>query len=91
VSSTPVRTHQPHPQMARTTSFQAGHPGGPGRPRGSRNRMGLDIRQVIVDAAIETGFIKVDDKPYGSGEEGCKGYLKWAALNESPHASGRGD
>jgi len=32
-----------------------------------------------------TDFIKLgeDGKPIGSGVEGCKGYLKWAALHQS--------
>jgi hypothetical protein len=31
-----------------------------------------------------TGFIKKDEKgePIGTGEDGCKGYLKWLALHE---------
>jgi len=31
-----------------------------------------------MDAAVETGFVKiVDGEPVGDGEGGCKGYLKW--------------
>jgi hypothetical protein len=38
-----------------------------------------------MDAAVETGFVKKDEKGnvIGSGIEGCKGYLKWAALYQS--------
>jgi hypothetical protein len=34
------------------------------------------------DAATETGFIKKDEKGerIGTGEEGCKGYLKWLRI-----------
>jgi len=37
-----------------------------------------------MDAAVETGFVKLDEqgKPIGSGIEGYKGYLKWAALHQ---------
>jgi hypothetical protein len=37
-----------------------------------------------MDAATETGFIRLDKKgkPIGTGEEGCKGYLKWLCLHE---------
>jgi hypothetical protein len=37
-----------------------------------------------MDTATETGFIKKDEKGerIGTGEEGCKGYLKWLCLHE---------
>jgi len=65
------------------TRFKPGHAkSGPGRPKGSRDR--ADLSQLIMDAAVETGFVQLDEqgKPIGSGKEGCKGYLKWAAVNE---------
>ena len=64
--------------------FQKGWRGGPGRPKGVPDRSRADLSQLIMDAATETGFIKLDEngKRVGSGEDGCKGYLKWLALHE---------
>jgi hypothetical protein len=64
--------------------FQPGWRGGPGRPKGSTARPRADLSQLIMDAATETGFIKLDEhgKRIGTGEDGCKGYLKWLCLHE---------
>jgi hypothetical protein len=65
--------------------FQQGHRGGPGRPRRGPDRARADLSQLIMDAATETGFIRKDEKTgerIGTGEEGCKGYLKWMCLYE---------
>ena len=37
--------------------FKSGNPGGPGRPRGSPNKIKGDFAQLIMDAATQTGFI----------------------------------
>jgi hypothetical protein len=57
--------------------FQPGNPGGPGRPRGSSNRLEADIR----NAAVRAGFIKLDENGnrVGSDRDGCEAYLAWAA------------
>jgi hypothetical protein len=57
--------------------FQPGNPGGPGRPRGSSNRLEADIRS----AAVRAGFIKLDENGnrVGSDRDGCEAYLAWAA------------
>jgi hypothetical protein len=58
-------------------------PRSPGRPKGSRNKIGSDLKELILQAAEETGFVRKDPEtgePIGSGDEGIKGYLKWAAL-----------
>jgi len=60
--------------------FQPGNPGGPGRPRGSRNRLEADI----MNAAVRAGFIKLDENGnrVGSDRDGCQTYLNWVALND---------
>src|ERR1700735_577845 len=52
-----------------------------GRPKGARNKVGGDLKGLILQAALETGFIRKNDEGemIGTGEEGIKGYLKWAA------------
>jgi hypothetical protein len=57
----------------------------PGRPKGSPNKMGHNLMELVMQAAEETGFVRKDEKGeiIGTGEEGVKGYLKWAALHKS--------
>jgi hypothetical protein len=78
-SSALTRVHKYQPNQ---TSFKPGHVGGPGRPKGSRNRMQADLAELILLASAETGFIVLDKdgKPI-AGEGGTLGYLRWAALN----------
>ena len=56
-----------------------------GRPKGARNKVGGDLKGLILQAALETGFIRKNDEGemIGTGEEGIKGYLKWAAINRA--------
>jgi hypothetical protein len=56
-----------------------GHPRYGGRRKGSRNRFGGDLREEVVAAIQETGFIEKDDKgnPIATGEGGCKDFIKW--------------
>jgi hypothetical protein len=58
--------------------FQKGPPRYGGRRKGSRNHFGGDLREEIVAAIQETGFIQKNDKgePVGTGEGGCKGFIK---------------
>jgi hypothetical protein len=58
---------------------------GPGRPPGSPNKMGHDLMTLVMEAAAETGFVAKDEKgqPVATGNEGVKGYLKWAALHKA--------
>jgi hypothetical protein len=78
-----------------TNKFQKGHARlpGAGRKPGQANYVTRDIRQLIREAAEETGFIEkvpvldAAGKPTGQyeyrfGEEGEKGYLKWLATNQ---------
>jgi hypothetical protein len=66
------------------TSFKVGNPGGPGRPRGSSNRIKADLAQMIMNNAARAGFMKLDKdgKRIGTGLDGCDGYLLWCAVNE---------
>ena len=76
---------QPHP---RATVFKPGHPKYGGRQKGTRNKLGGDLRQIIFDAINETGFVEtVDGKRIATGEGGCKGFIKWLALNEPKTAA----
>jgi hypothetical protein len=64
--------------------FQKGHPRYGGRQKGSKNIFDGDLRQAIWEAAIETGWLTVDDegKRVATGEGGVKGFLKWLNVNE---------
>lgn len=64
--------------------------GGSGRKPGAVNALTTDVRRLIREAAMETGFFKyepkLDDKGKPTGEttkviveEGEKAYLKWLA------------
>jgi hypothetical protein len=69
---------------ANETSFKPGWSGGPGRPRGSRNRIQADLASEILAAAADVGFLKLDDKgePVTPGKGGLRGYLRYAAAHE---------
>jgi hypothetical protein len=41
-------------------NYQKGKPGGPGRPKGARNRVGADLAREILQAAADTGFMVRD-------------------------------
>jgi hypothetical protein len=64
--------------------FKPGNPGGPGRPKGSRNKVGNDLKVMIMNAAARTGFVKIDESGnrIGTGVDGCEGYLMWLCLYE---------
>jgi hypothetical protein len=49
-----------------------------GRQKDSRNKLGGDLRQMIMDPAGETGFITLNEKGERiPGEGGCTGFLRW--------------
>jgi hypothetical protein len=75
-----IQLQQPKPDHG----FQPGHAKLGGRQRGTRNRVGGDLRLAIVTALHETGFIgrTKKGKPVATGEGGVVGYLKWLALHE---------
>jgi hypothetical protein len=73
------------PRPENSGRFQPGWSGGPGRPKGSLGRAKADLSQLIMTAAVQTGFVRKNAEtglPEGTGEDGCLGYLKWAALYE---------
>jgi hypothetical protein len=82
--------------------FKEGYPKYGGRAKGARNKLGgdyggrrkgtgnnTDLRQMIVDAIHETGFVGKDGQgnPIGTGDGGCKGFIKWLALYEPKTAA----
>jgi len=75
-----TRIHTPH-----AGDFRKGHRGGPGRPKGARNRVGADLAQEILQAAAETGFMVRDEKGNWkpTHEGGIRGYLRWATIHEA--------
>jgi hypothetical protein len=74
----------PYGQPNGEGKFKPGNPGGPGRPKGSRNKVGNDLKAMIMNAAVRTGFIKIDENGNrtGTGVDGCEGYLMWLCLYE---------
>jgi hypothetical protein len=79
----PTRVN-PYGQPDGEGKFKPGNPGGPGRPKGSRNKVGTDLKAMILNAAMRTGFIKIDENGnrIGTGVDGCEGYLMWLCLYE---------
>jgi hypothetical protein len=66
-------------------------PSGAGRRPGQPNYVTKNLRDLILQAAEEVGFVKRIEKfdaegksigfePVSTGDEGMKGYLKWAAV-----------
>jgi hypothetical protein len=56
----------------------------PGRPKGSRNKMGRDLMELVMQAAEELGFLRKDPETgvwIATGEDGILGYLKWIGIN----------
>lgn len=80
----PVQIQQPRAHVLHDGNFKEGHPKMGGRQKGVGNRVGADLRQTIMDAITETGFIEKDEEgnPIATGEGGCKGFIKWLALHE---------
>jgi hypothetical protein len=57
----------------------------PGRPKGSRNKMGSDLMTLVMETAAELGFLRKDPETkelVATGEGGAKGYLKWIGINK---------
>jgi hypothetical protein len=84
----PMTTEIRQPSMSRE-GFQVGHPRFGGRQKGTRNRAGADLRHLIMEAAIETGFPDKDanGNPIATGRDGCKGWLRWLYLHEPKTAA----
>ncbi len=75
--------------------FKAGdpRPAGAGRQPGRPNYVTKNLRDLILQAAEEVGFVKriekfdAENKSIGfelvpTGDDGVKGYLKWAAVHQ---------
>jgi len=80
---------QPVGKPGASTVFKEGHPKYGGRAKGTRNKLGGDLRQEIYDACVETGFIEIDEKGnrIATGKGGSKGWLKWLYVNEPKTAA----
>jgi hypothetical protein len=50
---------------------------------------GTDLRHLIMEAAVETGYIDkdADGNLIATGRDGCKGWLKWLYLHEPKTAA----
>jgi hypothetical protein len=79
VTGAVTRIYAPH-----AGTFRKGKLGGPGRPKGARNRVGADLAREILQAAADTGFMVRDAEGHwkASNEGGLRGYLRWATINE---------
>jgi hypothetical protein len=55
----------------------------PGRPQGSRHKVGNDLMQLVMLAAEQAGYMRRDDSGHwvATGEDGLLGYLRWVAVN----------
>jgi hypothetical protein len=75
-----ARIYTPH-----SANYKPGWAGGPGRPKGARNRVGAELAKEILQAAADTGFMIKDKdgnwEPTHNG--GLLGYLRWATIHET--------
>ena len=63
-----------NPRPAKRLPYFKEHPTpGPGRKKGSHNKVPYDLKRELVEAAAEVGFD-------GEGEQGLRGYLKHLAI-----------
>jgi hypothetical protein len=81
---TPKTEVHPVGRLRTDGGFKKGRAKTGGRSRGAPNRVGGDLRQMIMNAAVRTGFIETDKdgKRIASGKDGCEGFLMWLCLNE---------
>lgn len=61
-------------------SFKPGHPGGPGRPKGSPNKLTRTVRQAFEEAFEELN--RDPDKPYALAQWGKKNPDKFYLLSQ---------
>jgi hypothetical protein len=54
----PARVN-PYGQPDGEGKFKPGNPGGPGRPKGSRNKVGNDLKAMILNAAMRAGAARL--------------------------------
>jgi hypothetical protein len=79
--TTTLRIHSG--QSGHAGLFKPGNPGGPGRPKGSPNKIKGDLAQMILNAATWTGYIKTadDGARIAGGGDGCEEFLRWLCLH----------
>jgi hypothetical protein len=61
------------PNQGNTTRFQRGHPRYGGRQKGTRNKLGGDVRQGIFDGISDVGFVGKDKDGNPIVGEGASG------------------
>jgi hypothetical protein len=73
------------PQAENRGRFQPGRPGGPGRLRRAPDRSRADLSQLIMTAAVETGFIRPTlAMPASPGRRPCNHALQPSLGHTSP-------
>jgi hypothetical protein len=57
---------------------------GPGRPKGSPNKMGHDLMTLVMQAAENVGYLEKNDKGelVATGKGGTLKYLEWCAVHK---------
>jgi hypothetical protein len=77
------------PHQGRETGFQKGHPRYGGRRKGTRNKVGGDLREAVVAGIAATGYIeKAEDGTLkATGRGGAQGFIEWLALHEPKTAA----
>ena len=79
--SAPNKSHKNAPGRHRFSSDN--QPAKRGRPKGSLNMLGLNLRQIIMEAGENVGNVGIDkDGNRINGEGGMLGYVEWLARNE---------
>ena len=63
------------PKAAEATKFKKGQRPGPGRAKGTPNKMGRQIKEAIITALEMSGRD-------GKGKDGAAGYFVWLSRNE---------
>jgi hypothetical protein len=81
--SAPNRSHKNAPGRHRFSSNDQPPKSKRGRPKGSVNTLGLNLRQIIMEAGENVGNVGIDkDGNRINGEGGMLGYMEWLARNE---------
>jgi hypothetical protein len=81
--SAPNKSHKNAPGRHRFSSDNQPPKSKRGRPKGSLNTLGLNLRQIIIQAGENVGNVGKDkDGNRINGDGGMLGYVEWLARNE---------
>jgi hypothetical protein len=87
MSTLPVQLQQPKLEH-NSPGFQKGHPRYGGRPKGTRNRFGGDLREAVVAGIQAVGFMGKDKEGQPErGPGGVQGFIEWLAMHEPKTAA----